>query len=164
MSNKITAIVTSAFLSLLLVLPACAQGATFDTSSLIAAGAGTQGNTTATTGTGSIDQAHYSRRTDSQRYNRVHLPGQGNLTMPLVSQRGLAKVFGMVGYPSYSNASAQDYVDSPNLTDTYKTVAAEQAIASQEQANEAQDDANAVGQASSSNGVGIGGMGGTSGF
>ncbi len=164
MSNKLTATVTSAFLSLLLVLPACAQGATFDTSSLYAAGAGTQGNTTAVTGTGSIGQAHFSNRTGNQRDHRIIYPGQGDKRMPLVSQRGFAKVYGMVGYPAFSGASALDYVDSPNLSDTYKTVAAEQAVASQEQANEAQDDADAVAQASNSNGVGIGGMGGTTGF
>ncbi len=149
MSNRITAIAASAFLTLALVLPASAQGATFDMTSLVAAGSGSQGNTTSPTLSGTAN-APPGLKTGYTHKNKPHKLLQ---YLPVVSAKGLAPVFGLVGYGSLGGfgaggpaVSPQDYVDSPNQTDTNADLAAQQTILNWEQANNAQDMANAAAQ------------------
>jgi len=144
MSMKITAVMIAAFLPLALVSPASAQGAAFDVSGLYAAGSGSQSNTTFKTGAGptGASQAHVTARTGLQ------IPGH----LRVVSTLHLAPVFGMtgfdnvVGYGAYGGALAgggnqynPDNIDSPNLSDTYNSVASQQAIISQENNVEVQN-------------------------
>jgi len=149
MFNQLRAIAASAFLTLALVLPASAQGATFDMNSLVAAGSGSQGNTTSITlsGTANAPPGLVTNKTNK------NIPMKHFAPLPVVSSRGLAPVFGLVGYGSLIGygaggpaVSPQDYVDSPNQTDTNNDLAAQQAILNWERANDAQDMANAAAQ------------------
>jgi len=155
MSNQITAIAASVFLTLALVLPASAQGATFDMSSLVEAGTGSQGNTTSKTLSGTKN-APPGLVTP---YTGKNVPKKLFSSLPIVSTRGLAPVFGLVGYGSIfgfgaagPNVSPQDYVDFHNTTDTFNELAARQTVIDAEQANTAQDMANAA-ESAQGNGV-----------
>jgi hypothetical protein len=154
--NKMMAVAASAVLTLAMVLPAAAQGATFEVSSLYSASAGGQGNTTAKTGAtaAGVSQASTTGVTGTQRI--------ASWRIPVVSTKGLTPVFGLVGYQSIVNRA--DYVDSPNMSDSYSNYAASQMIVAEEQANGAQDNADAASTAAMNNSMGTPSSGDAAGF
>jgi hypothetical protein len=97
---------TFAFTWFALCLPASAQGAPFDLSSLTAAGAGTQRYTSHRTGRGPSGMGGLTSQVTGQQ--------NAGLSLNPAGFGGLAPVFGMSGYGSYSNqySGANGYGDS----------------------------------------------------